>query len=239
MSGHNKWSKIKHVKAKQDAKKGKEFTRCGREIVVAARAGGGDPDMNAGLRTAIDRARAVNMPMANIERAIKKGTGELEGESYDEVMYEGYGPAGAAVYIRTLTDNRNRTVADLRLMFKKAGGSLGDNGSVDYMFERKGVFHFEDLGLGEDEFMEVALEAGCDDIEVNENEYTAICGDKEFASVREAFEKAEYSAIESGLEFLPVTAIDLAQEDMEKVIRFLDTLDEQDDVQNVYCNVNF
>lgn len=239
MSGHNKWSKIKHVKERVDAKRGKAFTRCNREIVVAAREGGGDPAFNPGLRLAIDRAKAVNMPATNIDRAIKKGTGELEGETYEEVIYEGYGPAGSAVYIRTLTDNRNRTVAELRNLFNKAGGNLGDSGAVSWMFEKKGVFRFEDLTQNEEEMLELAMEAGCDDIEVNGDMAVAYCAPDQYGVVRDAWEALGVSPVASALEFLPQNPVTVSPEEEEKIDRFLNHLDDQDDTQEVFVNVEF
>ena len=239
MAGHNKWSKVKHIKAKADASKAKAFTRFGREIIMAAKAGGGDPNMNAALRAAIERARGVNMPMSNIERAIAKGTGALDSENYEEVMYEGYGPCGVAVYIRALTDNRNRTVAELRGIFNKNGATLGDSGTVNWMFERKGVFQFEDLGKSEEEFMELALEAGCDDISVSDNVYTAYCAAESFGEVRNAFEAKKLKATEADLQYVPKTPTPLTEADSQTVADFIDAVDEYDDVQNVYSNAQF
>ena len=236
MAGHSKWANIQHRKKAVDAKRGKIFTRINRELTVAARAGGGDPDANPALRLAIEKANAANMPKDNIERAIKKATGDLEGVSYEEIRYEGYAPGGVAVMVDCLTDNRNRTVAAVRHAFTKYGGNLGTDGSVAYMFSKIGVLNFAP-GTSEDKVMEVALEAGAEDI-VTEDD-----GSIEVITEPEAFEKVVKAMRSAGLkpENAEVTQrasveAELDVETGQKVLNFLDVLEDLDDTQDVYSN---
>ncbi|MEL5847955.1 MAG: YebC/PmpR family DNA-binding transcriptional regulator [Candidatus Igneacidithiobacillus chanchocoensis] len=235
MSGHSKWSTIKFKKALKDAKRGKIFTRLIREITVAARTGGGDPASNSRLRLALEKAYAANMAKDNVERAIKRGTGELEGVDYEEVSYEGYGPSGVAILVETMTDNRVRTVAEIRHIFSKRGGNLGTSGSVAYLFHRRGTIVFP-AGSDEERIFEIALEAGAEDV-VDEGErlvvYTA---PTELESVVEALKAAGLPPEDSELSMIPETTVELAGEDAEKLLRLLDALEENDDVQNVFAN---
>ncbi|MCE5359676.1 YebC/PmpR family DNA-binding transcriptional regulator [Candidatus Igneacidithiobacillus taiwanensis] len=235
MAGHSKWANIKFRKAAQDAKRGKIFTRLIREITVAARAGGGDPASNPRLRTALDKAYANNMAKDTVERAIKRGTGELEGVEYEEVTYEGYGPNGVAILVETMTDNKVRTVAEIRHIFSKRGGNLGTSGSVAYLFQRRGIIVFP-AGSDEERIFEVALEAGAEDV-VDEGErlvvYTA---PSDLESVVAALKAAGLAPEDSELSMIPETTVELAGEDAEKLLRLLDALEENDDVQNVFAN---
>jgi len=235
MAGHSKWANIKFRKAAQDAKRGKIFTRLIREITVAARAGGGDPASNPRLRTALDKAYANNMAKDTVERAIKRGTGELEGVEYEEVTYEGYGPNGVAILVETMTDNKVRTVAEIRHIFSKRGGNLGTSGSVAYLFQRRGIIVFP-AGSDEERIFEVALEAGAEDV-VDEGErlvvYTA---PSDLESVVAALKAAGLPPEDSELSMIPETTVELAGEDAEKLLRLLDALEENDDVQNVFAN---
>ncbi|MCE5394271.1 MAG: YebC/PmpR family DNA-binding transcriptional regulator [Acidithiobacillus sp.] len=235
MAGHSKWANIKFRKAAQDAKRGKIFTRLIREITVSARAGGGDPASNPRLRTALDKAYANNMAKDTVERAIKRGTGELEGVDYEEVTYEGYGPGGVAILVETMTDNKVRTVAEIRHVFSKRGGNLGTSGSVAYLFHRRGVISFPP-DVDEDRVLELALEAGAEDV-VNEGErivvYTAPAG---FESVQQTLKSAGLTPEEAELSMIPETTVPVSGDDAEKLLRLLDALEENDDVQNVYAN---
>ncbi|MBU4035603.1 MAG: YebC/PmpR family DNA-binding transcriptional regulator, partial [Proteobacteria bacterium] len=206
MSGHSKWSSIKHKKGAADAKRGKAFTKIIKEITVAARmGGGGDPNSNPRLRTAVLAAKAENMPKENIERAIKKGTGELEGVSYEEITYEGYGPSGAAVLVESLTDNKNRTVADIRHIFSKSGGNLGENGCVGWMFEKKGYITVSKEKVSEETIMEIALEAGAEDIREDVEVFEIITGTDDFESVKSALDNASIICEEAEITMLPKT----------------------------------
>ena len=238
MAGHSKWANIQHKKKAVDAKRGKIFTRINREITVAAREGGGDPDSNPRLRLAVDKANAANMPKDNIERAIKKATGELEGVDYQEIRYEGYAPGGVAVLVECLTDNRNRTVADVRHAFTKHGGNLGTDGSVAYLFSKVGVLNFAP-GTSEDEVMEAALEAGAEDIEVADD------GSIEVTTSPEAYSDVVAAMAAAGLEpenaevtMRASTEVELDVETGQKVLRFLDVLEDLDDTQDVYSNAD-
>jgi YebC/PmpR family DNA-binding regulatory protein len=238
MAGHSKWANIQHKKAKVDAKRGKVFTRLNRELFVAAREGGGDPDANPRLRLAMDKANAANMPKDNIERAIKKATGDLEGVSYEELKYEGYAPGGVAVMVECLTDNRNRTVAEVRHAFTKYGGSLGTDGSVAYLFTKIGVLNFEP-GTSEDDVMEVALEAGAEDIVTEDSGFIEVTTDPEsFGTVVEAMEAAGLTPANAEVTMRASTEVTLDAETGEKVLRFLDMLEELDDTQDVYSNAD-
>ena len=238
MSGHSKWSTIKHKKAATDAKRGKIFTKLIKEITIAARMGGGDPDANPRLRTAINAARAENMPKDNMERAIKKGTGELEGVNYEEVTYEGYGAGGAAVFVESLTDNKNRTVADIRYIFSKAGGNLGESGCVAYMFDKKGYLVVEKSASDEDTVMEVALDAGAEDVREDGDNFEVITEPGDFEAVKEAMEAAGIPTIDAEVTMLPQTVTPVAGKEAEQMVRLMENLEDCDDVQKVYTNAD-
>jgi len=238
MAGHSKWANIQHRKKAQDAKRGKIFTRLVREITVAAREGGGDPDANPRLRLAWDKANAANVPKDNIERAIKKATGDLEGVSYEEITYEGYAPGGVAVMVETVTDNRNRTVAAVRHAFSKHGGNLGTDGSVAYLFEKTGVITYAP-GTGEDKVMEAALEAGAEDIETGDDgSIEVLTTPEQFSSVLGAMRAAGLEPEEAEVTMRPSTWVELDVEAGEKMVRFLDVLEDLDDAQNVWHNAD-
>jgi YebC/PmpR family DNA-binding regulatory protein len=236
MSGHSKWSSIKHKKAAVDAKRGKIFTKIIREITVAARTGGDDVGSNPRLRTAIQAAKSVNMPGDNMERAIKKGTGELPGTTYEEISYEGYGVAGAAVMVEVMTDNKNRTVAEIRSIFTKAGGSLGENGCVAWMFDKKGLIIVPKEAMGEDEIMDLALEAGADDFEAEGDEYEIKTDPSDFDDVRAALEEKGVAMESAEVTMVPQNTVTLSESEAKKMIKLMDALDDQDDVQKVYSN---
>jgi len=236
MSGHSKWATIKRKKGAADAKRGAMFTKLIKEITVAARMGGGDPGGNPRLRTAIDKARGSSMPNDNIERAIKKGTGELEGVSYEEMVYEGYGPAGVAVMIESLTDNKNRTVSELRNIFSKGGGNLGESGSVNWMFDKKGLISFDKAGLAEDKIMEAALEAGAEDIKDSEVQWDVLTAPADFDSVKAALDKAGFKPLSAEVSLIPKNTITLNEVDAQKMLKLMDTLEDHDDVQKVSAN---
>jgi len=239
MSGHSKWSSIKHKKGAVDAKRGKIFTKLIKEITVAARMGGsGDPDANPRLRTAIAAAKNENMPKDNIERAIKKGTGELEGVSYEESTYEGYGPGGAAVLVESLTDNKNRTVADIRHIFSKCGGNLGENGCVAWMFDKKGYIVVDRSVVDEDSLMEAALDAGAEDVREDESNYEVITAPEDFEAVKAAVDENSIPCLDAEVTMLPQTATNLQGKEAEQMIRLMDMLDDCDDVQKVYTNAD-
>src|SRR5436305_7449030 len=237
MSGHSKWSTIKHKKGAADAKRGKIFTRILKEMTVAARMGGGDPAGNPRLRAAIAEAKANNMPKDNIERAIKRGTGELEGITYEELTYEGYGPGGVAVIVEVLTDNTNRTTPEVRHAFEKHGGNLGTPGSVRFQFDKKGYFAVEKSVVGEDKLMDIALEAGADDLQSDDPEtYEIYTTPENFEPVRQALEKAGIPTVEAKLGMIPQNYITLDENKSRQVMKLLETLDDLDDVQNVWSN---
>ncbi len=238
MSGHNKWSTIKHKKGAEDAKRGKVFTKLIKEITVAARMGGGDPTSNPRLRSAITTAKSENMPKANIERAIKKGTGELEGVIYEEIIYEGYGPGGAAVLVESLTDNKNRAVADIRHIFSKSGGNLGSNGCVAYMFDKKGYFAVAKTDSDEDAIMEHALDAGAEDIREEDDIFEIITAPEDFEAVKTALEKASIPFSDAEITMLPQNTSNLEGKEAEQMIRLVENLDDCDDVQKVYTNAD-
>ena len=238
MAGHSKWANIQHRKNAQDAKRGKLFTRLIREVTIAAREGGGDPEGNARLRLAMDKANAGNVPKDTIERAIKKATGELEGVSYEEIRYEGYAPGGVAIMVDCMTDNRNRTVAEVRHAFTKYGGSLGQDGSVSYLFEKLGVITFAP-GTSEDDVMEAALEAGADDVIAEEGGVIeVITAPDEFIGVRTELENAGLEAEEAEVTRRAGTQISLDVEQGQKLLKLLDVLEELDDTQDVYNNAD-
>ena len=237
MSGHSKWSTIKHKKGAADAKRGKIFTRILKEMTVAARMGGGDPAMNPRLRAAVAEAKANNMPKDNIERAIKRGTGEIEGVSYEEITYEGYGPGGVALIVEAMTDNSNRTTPEIRHMFEKHGGNLGTPGSVRFQFERKGYFAVDKKAVDEDRLMEIALEAGADDLLTDDPDaYEIYVSPENFEAVRQALEKNNVPTIEAKLGQIPANYVKLDEAKAKQMMRLLEMLDDHDDVQNVWSN---
>jgi len=238
MSGHSKWSQIKHKKANTDAKKGKTFTKIVKEISVAARTGGGDPDGNPRLRTAIDKAKEVNMPSDNIKKAIMKGTGELPGTTYEESVYEGYGPGGVAVLIQVLSDNKNRTVSEIRFILSKNGGNLGEAGCVSWMFEKKGYLLVEKSKTDEDTLMTIALEAGADDMknDPREDNFEIITSPESLNTVKEAIEKHKIPTSLSEITMLPKSYVPLEGNTVEQMLRLIDALEDNEDVQNVYAN---
>jgi len=239
MAGHSKWANIKHRKAAQDAKRGKLYTKLIREITVAARLGGAEPADNPRLRAAIDKALGANMPRDTIDRAIARGAGDLDGNNVEELTYEGYGPAGVAVLVEVMTDNRNRTVAEVRHAFNKYGGNLGTDGSVAYLFNRQGMINFGP-GADEDQIMEVALEAGADDIETEEDGSVCVITPWEnLSDVVAAFRDATLEPDNAEVTMVPSTASECDLEQGESVLRLLDALEELDDVQNVYSNADF
>ena len=237
MAGHNKWSKVKHIKAKEDAKKSKIFTKHVRAIMTAARAGGGNPDTNPALRLAIDRAKADSMPMQNIQRAIDKATGNLDGVTLEEVVYEGYGPGGVAIMVECLTDNKNRTVAEIRHAFKKAGGNLGTSGSVSWMFEKKGVIVVS-KGEKNEEVEEKAIESGAEDIKEMEEVLVIETAPEDFNNVLEAVNSIDgIEILESNIQLVATNESDVDDETAEKVERLIEVLEDIDDVQNVIHNM--
>ncbi len=238
MSGHSKWANIKHRKGRQDAIRGKMFTRIAKEITISAKEGGGDPSANPRLRLAVTNARSVNMPNENITRAIKKGTGELEGVNYIEITYEGYAPAGVAVIIETVTDNRNRTVSEIRAIFSKVSGNLGESNSVAWNFERKGVVGIKTNNKSEDELMEAVLESGAEDLEYDEEESRIICSMADFGFVYKYFEDNKYEIGESKLEYIPQNMVKINNiDDAKKVLKCIDAFEDHDDVQNIFHNM--
>ncbi len=239
MAGHSKWANIKHKKAAQDAKRGKIFTKLIREIVVAAKMGGDDQDSNPRLRDAVAKALAANMKKDTIENAIKRGAGAQDGENYDEIRYEGYGPNGVAVMVDCLTDNRNRTVSEVRHAFTKCGGNLGTDGSVAYLFAKRGILNYP-AGSDEEQLMEAALEAGAEDIVSNDDTSISIWTTAEdFSAVRQAMVDASLEPESAEITMQASTEVELELEDAEKAIRLVDMLEDLDDVQNVYTNADF
>jgi len=236
MSGHSKWSTIKRKKGKADAERGKIFTRLIKELTVAARDGGGDPEGNPRLRAAIQAAKAANMPAANIERAIKKGTGELPGVSYEQVSYEGYGPGGAAVLVEVLTDNRNRAVSEIRNIFTRHGGNLGEVGCVGWMFDKKGLIQVDKKSVDEEKLMETVLDAGASDMTLEEDYFEIVSPFNKFEAVRQALDQKKIPYIQAELSMIPQTTIKLAGKEAEQMLRLMEALEDQDDVQKVYAN---
>ncbi|MGB3211858.1 MAG: YebC/PmpR family DNA-binding transcriptional regulator [Desulforhopalus sp.] len=237
MSGHSKWSTIKRKKGANDAKRGKIFTRLIKEITVAARQGGGDPEGNPRLRSAIASAKTENMPKDNITRAIKKGTGEIAGEVYDEIMYEGYGPGGVAILVECLTDNRNRTVADVRHYFAKNNGNLGESGCVAYMFDKKGLILVDKSNVDEEVLMDAALEAGAEDVVEEESEFQVLTAPEEFDDVRGALEEDGVSFLDASVSMIPQNTVEVADEKVARsLMKLMESLEDHDDVQNVYAN---
>jgi len=238
MSGHSKWSTIKRKKGAVDAKRGKIFTRLIKELTIAARLGGGNPDANPRLRTAMSAAKADNMPKDNIERAIKKGTGELEGVSYEEFTYEGYGPGGVAIMVELMSDNKNRTAAEIRHIFTKHNGNLAESGCVAWMFNKKGTIVYEKHAVDEDKLMEAALEAGAEDLAEEENSWSVMVDPKDFYSVKDEIDKIEglpkYTLAE--ITMVPQNTVSIMAKEAEQVLRLMEALEDNDDVQNVYAN---
>lgn len=237
MAGHSKWAGIKHKKALVDAKRGNLFGKLARAITVAAREGGGDPDHNAALAQAIVKAKDANVPNDNIDRAIKKGTGEgSDAETYYHLTYEGYGPNGVAVYVTALTDNKNRTAADIRYIFDRMGGKLGTDGSVSWIFERKGAIFVDAEGVDEDELMMVAIDAGAEDVLAEEDTFEIRCDVTDFMNVRRGLEEAGIAYTSAELTMIPTNTVALDEGDARKTLRLLDALEDNDDVQEVYAN---
>ena len=237
MSGHSKWANIQHRKGRQDAKRGKEFTKAAKEIIIAAK-NGGDPASNSRLRAAIAAAKSINLPKDKIEAAIRKGTGQDAGGDIIEINYEGYGPGGVAVIVETATDNRNRTVAEIRHLMSKGGGSMGENGCVSWKFERKGVIQFSKEKYTEDQLMEAALEAGADDLRDEGDVWEIQTAMADFNAVREAFEAAGLEMISAELNQVPQTTMEVDLETARKLLRFIELLEDNDDVQNVYSDAD-
>jgi len=238
MSGHSKWATTKRKKAAIDSKRGKAFTKIIKEITIAAREGGGDPAGNPRLRLAVDNAKAVNMPADNIERAIKKATGELEGAVYHELTYEGYGPAGIAILVEVATDNKNRTVAEVRHLFSKGGGGMGETGSVAWMFDKKGVITLPKQNKSEDDMMEIILDAGAEDLQTEEEFYIVQSTIESFEPVRKALIEKKLTIENASLQWIAKNYISVTGEDAEKVAKLLEALEDSDDVQNVYSNAD-
>lgn len=237
MSGHSKWSTIKRKKGAIDAKRGKIFTRLIKEITVAARSGGGDPDGNPRLRSAIATAKSENMPKDNIARAIKKGTGEIAGEVYEEILYEGYGPGGVAVLVECMTDNRNRTVADIRHYFTKSNGNLGESGCVAWMFDKKGLIQVDKDKYSEEELMDFALEAGAEDVVEEDSEFQILTAPEDFDDVRNLLEENSVEFIDASLSMIPQNTVEVTEEKPAKaLLKLLESLEDHDDVQGVHAN---
>jgi YebC/PmpR family DNA-binding regulatory protein len=238
MSGHSHWATIKHKKGAIDARRGKLWSKLSRAIIIAARHGGGDPTMNLKLRYAIDKAREVSMPKDNIERAIKRGTGELGGEHIEEITYEGFGPGGVAIMVDVVTDNRNRTAGEVRKIFERGGGNMGSAGCVGYLFERKGVLGVKATGVDEDALMAIVLDAGADDMRQDGDQYEITCDPAHFPKVQEALAANHIPTTNAEITQLPKTRVDADTEAALKVIRLIEALDEHDDVQTEYHNLN-
>ena len=237
MSGHSKWATIKRKKGKTDAERGKVFTRHIKEITIAAREGGGDPDGNPRLRSAIAAAKAENMPKDNIARAIAKGSGGGDGDTYEEILYEGYGPGGVAVLVECMTDNRNRTVADVRHFFAKSNGNLGENGCVAWMFDQKGQILVDKEGISEEELMDKSLEAGAEDIIEDDNEFQVLTSVDDFNDVRDGLEEQGVKFIEASISMIPKNTIDVTEEKIAvSLLKLLENLEDHDDVQKVHAN---
>ncbi len=237
MSGHNKWASIKHKKGAMDAKRGKIFTKIIREITVAAKLGGSDPNMNPRLRSAIAKAKEANMPNDNVDRAIKRGAGELDDVNYVEKTYEGYGPDGVAIIVDTLTDNTNRTTAEIRKLLSRAGGNLGQDGCVAYLFETKGVIYIPREGYKEDELFEIAIETGAEDMQSSDDQFIIYTSKDEFSNVRLELENKNNNIESSGLERIAQTNVILTEEKAERIINLIDNIEDSDDVQSVYSNM--
>lgn len=238
MAGHSKWANIKHRKAAQDAKKGAAYQRLTKAIIAAAKAGGGDPNANFRLKVAIERARAGNVPMDNIERAIKRGTGEIEGAVYEEVTYEGYGPAGVAIMVEAMTDNRNRTAAEIRSIFTKGGGAIGEAGCVAWNFDRKGLVKVDASGVDEASLLDVAAEAGAEDMQLEGDVFEVYCDPSVMSEVGEAIKNAGYTVSNMEIAMIPKNTVTIStKEDAAKVLALIDKFEDHDDVQSVYSNM--
>lgn len=238
MAGHSKWANIKHKKARVDAKRGRVWSKVAKAIMVAAKDGGPDPTMNLTLRYAIDEAKSANMPKDNIDRAIKKGAGlDTDGASFEDVRYEGYGPAGVAVIVDCLTDNRQRTAPDVRSIFSKSGGNLGTSNSVAFMFEQRGVILIDGSATSEDDLMEIALEAGAEDVENEDGAFTVTCDATAYLSVKEAIESADIEVQSGEVTMIPNNSAEVTGADVSKVLKLIDALEDHDDVQKVYTNM--
>jgi len=238
MSGHSKWSTIKHKKAAKDAKRGKIFTKLIKEITVAARMGGGDINANPRLRTAVLTARSNSMPSENIERAIKKGTGELEGVTYEEIQYEGYGPGGVAIIAQVLTDNKNRTVSEIRRMFTKHGGNMGETGCVGWMFDKKGILTVDKSQVDEDRLMDIALDAGAEDVRDEGEVFEVVTRPEDFESVKERLDQEKIAIASGQVSLVPKNTVDVDAKNVEQVLKLSEELEDHDDVQNVAANFN-
>lgn len=238
MSGHSKWSTIKRKKAAVDVKRGKIFTRILREVTVAARMGGGDADADPRLRAAVQDAKANNVPADKVERAIKKGTGELGGDAMEEITYEGYGPGGVAVLVETLTDNRNRTVSEVRHLFSKYGGNLGENGCVGYLFDKRGYLLIDAEAMDEEEFMELALELEVDDFETANGDYEIFTAPEDFDAISESLAAREVPVVTGEVAMIPTTWAEVSDDQRSTNMRFIEALEELDDVQSVWANVD-
>lgn len=238
MAGHSKWKNIRIRKGKQDAVRGKLFTKISREIIVAARAGGGDVGMNPRLRVVVDKAREASMPVDNIKKAIGRGTGEIEGADYEELVYEGYGPGGSAIILECYSENKNRTVAEVRHAFSKHGGNLAENGSVSWQFKRVGNIGVAKDGIDEDDLTLAALEAGAEDVEVDDDGFTVITAMEDLHKVNDGLTGAGYKTIDPVLTYMPTNKAEPSADDAAKLMRLLDALDELDDVQETYVNVD-
>lgn len=236
MSGHSKWHSIKHKKAAQDAKRGKLFTKIIKEIAVAARMGGGDPELNPRLRKAIADAKTVNMPADNIKRAIKKGTGELEGTTYEEITYEGYGPGGVAIYVEVLSDNKNRTVSELRHIFSKNGGNIGESGCVAWMFKRKGYIVVEQSKASEDKLLDIILEAGAEDLREDGSNYEIFTKPEDYESVANSLKEHKIELAASNLGYVPQNYVKIERKQAQQLLRLMEELEDHDDVQHVWAN---
>jgi len=238
MSGHSHWATIKHKKGAIDARRGKLWSKLSRAIIIAAKGGGGDPNMNLKLRYAIDKARQVSMPKDNIERAIKRGTGELGGDQLDEITYEGFGPGGIAILVEVLTDNRNRTAGEVRKIFEKGGGNMGSAGCVGYLFERKGLITVKSTGVDEDTLMGIVLDAGADDLKRSGSTFDVTCDPSSFNQVQEALKKNNVTPVMAEISQVAKVPVEVDVETGKKVLRLMEALDDNDDTQNVYSNVH-
>lgn len=238
MSGHSKWSSIKHKKAAKDAKRGKLFTKLIKEITVAARMGGGDINANPRLRTAVMTAKAASMPNDNIDRAIKKGTGELEGVAYEEVQYEGYGPGGAAILAHVLTDNKNRTVSEIRRLFSKHGGNLGETGCVAWMFDKKGLIAIEKSQIDEDRLVGLVLELGAEDMKEEDELFEVVTQPEDFEKIKERLEKENVAIANGQITMIPKSTVTVDEKHVEQILKLTEELEDHDDVQNVSANFN-
>lgn len=236
MAGHSKWANIKHRKGREDAKRGKVFSKITKEITVSARLGGGDPSGNPRLRLALDKARVANMPKDNVQRAIKKGTGEGGGANYETIFYEGYGPGGVAVFVEALTDNKNRTVGEVRYAFSKCNGNMGESGCVAWLFHSKGFFLVPKSAAAEDKMMEIGLEAGAEDVADSGDQWELTCAQADFGAVRDNLEAAGVPVDSAEITMIPQTSVKIAGKDAEQMLRLMEMLEDIDDVQDVYAN---